>query len=456
MTSLASVMDIGLSALFAAQAGLTGVSHNIANANTPGFSRQQALFAARRPLILSFGALGRGVDVTEIRRIQDDFLLANLRRQSSRRESFAMVDSALTEVEAILGSVDNDHLTSAINDFFAAWSDLANPPIDTSLKSYVLSRALSLVEDFHAVGRSLDEAALDLEQRIESGVVDLNGLLQQVANLNEQIAAAEIGGPQANDLRDRRDLLLTQISELAEVTVHEREDGSVDVILAGRTLVTRGSYQQLATTTQRSGDGYQLTVITADGQHPIELPTGRLEGLMTARDEHLSEVRGQLDEVARYLIDSVNTLHIEGRSGGMLGIPFFVGDSLATIEVAEAIQNDAGLIATSRSGAAGDTDIARAIAALADEGIGGPGDASVSDRYRTVLIDLAGQRSSFAFLTENQNNVVHSVQVKIASVSGVSLDEEGANMIRYQNTYNAAAKVIATVQEMYDSLFAVI
>ena len=456
MTSLASVMDIGLSALMAAQAGLTGVSHNIANANTPGFSRQQALFAARRPLILSFGALGRGVDVSDIRRVQDDFLLANLRRQSSRRDSFAMVDAALTEVEAILGSVDNDHLTSAINGFFKAWGDLANPPIDDSLKANVLSRALSLVEDFQAVGRSLDEVAADLEQRIGSSVVDLNDSLRQVASLNEQIATAEVGGSHANDLRDRRDLLLTQIAEIAEITVHERDDGSVDVILSGRTLVTRGSYQQLATTTLRSDDGNHLTVTTADGQQPIELAGGRLEGLVTARDEHLTRVRGQLDEVARYLIDSVNSLHIEGRSGGLLGIPFFVGDSLATIDVTEAIQNDAGLIATSRSGQAGDTDIARAIAALADEGIGGPGNASVSDRYRAVLVDLAGERSSFAFLLENQNNLVVSVEAKIASVSGVSLDEEGANMIRYQNTYSAAAKVIATVQEMYDSLLAMI
>ena len=120
MPGLNSIMDTSLSALFAAQTGLATVGHNIANANTPGYSRQEVNFAARRPDILPYGAIGRGVEIDGIRRIQDDFLVNNLRVQTSRLESYSAVDSALYEMEAILGSVDNDHLGNALNNFFCS------------------------------------------------------------------------------------------------------------------------------------------------------------------------------------------------------------------------------------------------------------------------------------------------------------------------------------------------
>lgn len=456
MSNLASVMDTSLSAMFAAQAGMSTVGHNIANANTPGYSRQQNLLAARRPLVTTFGALGRGVDIQSVRRIQDDFLLANLRKQTARRESFSMTDSALLEIEAILGSVDNDHLGNALNNFFGAWSDLANPPQDPSLKAYVLSQAESLVSDFHAVGNALDDLERNIERSVNSEVTALNDLLSQVAMLNDQIMTVEVGDVQANDLRDQRDYLITQVAEIAEVAVHEREDGSKDVILSGRTVVTRDSFEQFETVYEHGPDGYRTTVVTRDHRQPVELTPGRLEGLLASRDEHVGAVRTKLDDVARALIESVNTLHAQGRSGNTVGMPFFAGDSIHTIEVLEAIRNDPGLIAASRSGEPGDNDIALEIAALAQQGLGGPQEASVGDRYRTVLIDLAAKRGTFEFLVENQHNVVASIESKIASVSGVSLDEEGANLVRHQNAYSAAAKVISTVQEMYQSLLSMI
>ena len=456
MPSLESIMQNSLSAMFAAQAGLTTVSRNIANANTPGYSRQQAVLSSRRPLVLTFGSIGQGVEVANIRRIQDEFLLANLRKQTSRSASYSMTDSTLYEIETILGSVDNDHLGDALNSFFSAWSDLANPPQDPGLKTFVLSQAQSLVADFHAINQSLDDVATGIELAVQAEIAGLNDRLAQVAALNKQVMAAEIGGPEANDLRDRRDTLITEIAAIAEVTVLERDDGSKDLILAGRTMVTRQSYQQLTTRYERDGDDYRMTVLTGNTLREIELSEGRLEGLLTARDVHLRETRDQLDEIARLLIDSVNDLHSQGSSGDTRGLPFFVGDSIGTIDVAEAIKLDPSLIAYSRSGLPGDNDIALAIAALGEQGLGGPGDPGINKVYRDVIIDLAGKRSSYEFLVDNQRNVVASVEAKIASVSGVSMDEEGANMVRYQTTYNAAAKVIATVQELYDTLLRMI
>ncbi|HOX26467.1 MAG TPA: flagellar hook-associated protein FlgK [Candidatus Krumholzibacteria bacterium] len=451
MSSLATVMDSSLSAMFAAQAGLATTSHNIANADTDGYTRQSNLLAARRPLLFPFGAIGQGVDVLTIRRSQDTFLLNSLRSQQSKLAAYASVDSALCEIENILGSLDNDHLGDALNEFFGAWSDLATAPTDPSLKQQVVSKAVSLVTDFHTISASFDDLGRTIESQVQEEIGSLNSLLTQVADLNSQIMAAEIGGQPANDLRDQRDVLVNDISQIAAVGVEERSDGSLDVIINGRTMVTRGSAQQFTTTYRETGRGYEMVVVTSGNFHEVQLPEGRLAGLLESRDVYATGIRAKLDAVAKLLIDAVNELHVQGTTGSSSGLMFFSGDSLHTIQLNEMLIAQPELVATSRSGEAGDTDIARAIAALADTPALG-GSLTVGDSYRGVLIDVASKRSSFEFLVENQDSAVAAVEAKIASVTGVSLDEEAANMVRYQNTYNAAAKIIATVQELYETL----
>jgi len=451
MSSLASVMDSSLSAMFASQAGLATTSHNIANADTPGYTRQTAMLAARRPLCFAFGAIGQGVDVLTVRRAQDDFLLNTLRAQQAKLAAYTSVDSALYEIEVILGSIDNDHLGTALNEFFGAWSDLATAPTDEALKQQVVSKAASLVTDFHAISDSLDDLGRTIEDQAQEEIGLLNALLVQVGDLNGQIMAAEVGGQPANDLRDQRDYLVNQIAEIAAVSVEERSDGSLDVILNGRTMVTRDSVQQFTTIYRETSRGYEMVVVTAGNLHDVQLPEGRLSGLLESRDRYVAAVHDQLDAVAKLLIDSVNELHVQGTTGASSGLMFFTGDSLHTIQLNQMLVDQPELVATSRSGEAGDTDIARAIAALAETSVDGDS-LTVGDRYRGVLIDLASKRSSFEFLVDNQDSTVAAVEAKIASVTGVSLDEEAANMVRYQNTYNAAAKIIQTIQELYETL----
>jgi flagellar hook-associated protein 1 len=455
VSSLSSVMDTSLSAMFAAQLGLATTSHNIANADRAGYTRQYNVVTSRQPLKLPFGAIGTGVDVVSVRRAQDDFLQENFRVQTARKESYAAIDSALYEVENIMGSVDNDHLGSSLSTFFNAWSDLATPPADSSLKQLVLSASQSLVNDFRTIDSSLDALTHELDTGITQELGSLNDLLNQVGLLNGQILGVEVGGATANDLRDQRDALLAEIAGIAAVTVVEREDGTADVILNGRTMVTRDVVQRFTTQFERTDDGYRMTVVTSTNLRDVLLPEGRLSGLLAARDEHVEGVRAQLDEVVRTLVESVNALHSQGQTGSSSGLPFFVGDSMSTLAVNTAIAEDPTLIATSRTGEPGDNDIALAIADLANFSFDGS-DQTIGDRYRATLVDLASKRSSYEFLVENQDNAVSAVEAKIASATGVSLDEEGANMLRYQNTYNAAAKVISTVQALWDALLAMV
>lgn len=452
MPGLNSVMDTSLSALFAAQAGMATTGHNIANANTDGYSRQSVHFTARRPDILPYGAIGRGVEVQGVRRIQDEFLMNNLRVQTARLESYSAVDSALYEVEAILGSVDNDHLGNALNNFFNSWNALAQPPINTTLKQDVISSANSLVQDFHSINDSLDDLEANIEVNIQGEIATLNRLLDGVADMNEQIMSAETNGETANDLRDQRDLLITEISEIAEVSVYQREDGTKDIILAGRTMVARNNVTHFESDYAQTSTGYKMTIVTQGHRQEVQLSSGKLEGLMTSRDIHIADVRDRLDDLARNLVEQVNDLHTQGRTSTSSGVAFFSGDSMHTIEVNPALVADPSMVATGTTAAEGDNTIALAIADLANVGGSGSSSLSVGDEYRAMLTVVASKRNSYEFMVENQQNVVSTLKTKMASVSGVSLDEEGANMIKYQNSYNAAARIISTVQEMYDTL----
>lgn len=456
MSGLNSIMDNSLSALLAAQAGLATSGHNIANAHTPGYNRQDVILGARRPEIMAYGAIGRGVEVLGIRRIQDEFLLGNLRAQTSRLHSYAAVDTALYDIEGILGSVDNDHLGNALNNFFEAWNDLAQPPYNESLKINVVSKAQTLVADFQAIDEALGRLETDLEKRIQAETENLNRLLQDVGELNRQVMAAETNGQPANDLRDQRDLRITQLSELAEISVLEREDGSKDIIMAGRTMVARDRVTRFEGVYRPDGDGYSFAIVTEGNQQDVALSPGMLEGLLAARDTHVRGAREQLDAVARQLITEVNELHAEGLTAGGRGVMFFTGDSMHTIGVNEALINNENLVATGRTGTAADNDIALAIADLGRGSLHGASRKSIGESYRAVVTDVAGNRGSFDFMVENQQSVVASLSARMASVSGVSLDEEGANLVRFQNSYNAAAKVIATVQEMYDTLLNIV
>ncbi len=452
MPGLNSVMDTSLSALYAAQAGLATTGHNIANANTPGFNRQSVSYAARRPDILSYGALGRGVEIEGIRRVQDEFLLDNIRVQKSRMESYAAVDSALYDVEAILGSVDNDHLGNAMNNFFNSWNALAQPPINSALKQDVVSNATSLITDFHSINASLDDLEANIEVNILSEISTLNLLLDGVGEMNVQIMAAEANGEPANDLRDQRDYLITQVSEIAEISVLERDDGTKDLILAGRTMVARDMVTHFEGAYVETDDGFEMTIVTANHHKPVNLSNGKLEGLINSRDVHVQDVRDRLDSVANSIIEQVNSLHTQGRTANSSGQNFFIGDSMQSIDLNPSILANPSMVATGVTSNDGDNSIALAIADLANFGVGGEDEQSVGDEYRSMLTVLASKRNSYDFMLENQTNVVNTLEIKMASISGVSLDEEGANMVKYQNSYNAAAKIISTVQQMYDTL----
>jgi len=455
---LSSIMNIGLTGMFAASASLQTASHNIANASTPGFTRQRTLTGSALAVDTGYGLLGSGTQVMDISRQTDNFLVARQRDQMAMLSQYAAADSALATVETIFGSVENNHLGDALSQFFNAWSSLATPPHSDALRQDVLGSAERLALDLQSMSNSLDSLAGDIDDQMSAGVESLNSLMTTVADLNRQILMSESTQSSANDLRDQRDRLLAEISSLARTDVIERDDGTVDVIISGRTLVTRDHVELLEVQHEASDDGRpgSARITVKDGRYELVLPEGELLGLQQARDDQVVHSRRELDELARTLMERVNELHVQGHSDGGNGLCFFTGESAADIAVNTALVDNPAFIATSRSNLSGDADLAQEIAALGQSGTDVSGGRSMTELFTDLVVEIASESAASQYRVDGQQQMVESLTARLESVRGVSLDEEAANIALYQNAYQANARVIAAVQEMFESILTMV
>jgi len=456
--SLNSIMRIGLSGMFAAGTSLQTTGHNIANANTVGYSRQRTLTGTQRGQSLTYGVLGTGTMVLDVRRMTDEFLTGRLRTQDARLSQFDTVDMALGDVEAIFGSVENNHLGTALSDFFNAWSTLATPPVNLTLQQNVADAADRLASDFRDMSASLDELSRDLDTRLANGVDRLNALLTNVAELNRLIVMTESTATSANDLRDQRSQVLDEIAQLTQAEAVERDDGTVDVIIGGRTVVTRDHAQAL-TVARGDGDGTgagPARVTTVAGGYAVQVGEGALRGLIEARDEQVLHARDRLDAVAAALIERVNALHAQGQTPHGSGVLFFTGDSAANIALNPALLDDPTRVASSRSGLEGDTDLAQEIAALGQSGTAVVDGQSLTEMFNSLVLDLASRSAASGDRLSAQSQLVEALGTRLDAVRGVSLDEEAANLALFQNAYEANAKMIAMVQDMFDTILTMV
>ncbi|MCP4145508.1 MAG: flagellar hook-associated protein FlgK [bacterium] len=452
--SLNSIMNSSLSGMYLARAGLQTTSHNISNAGTAGFSRQELMVGSRLGASTSYGYLGDGAEATGVRRMTDFFLVGRMRSQGARLTYYSQMDTTLYDIETVMGSVDGGGVSSAINDFFSSWNDLATPPANDVLRQSVLHSSQRLAEEFNNLATNLNNLADDLDSQIESGVGELNARLEAVAILNQQILTAEAGSSIANDLRDQRELLLGEVAALTDIDVQSRNDGTVDVIINGRAVVVRNEAELLTVRRDEGSNGEPGRFIITAGNRGQEISVGQghISALLESRDENVLGALDSLNEVAATFIDKINELHVQGETHNGHGVMFFTGTNASNMQINTAVENDPNLIATSRDGFEGDTDLAKEIAAMSNTAFDENGN-TLGNIFTGMIVDFASRSGSSQFMVESQMQVVSSLENRIESLRGVSMDEEAANMSRYQNAYDASARMVSVVQEMFDTLF---
>jgi flagellar hook-associated protein 1 FlgK len=456
----------------AQQRALETTSHNVANANTKGYSRQEAVLATTSPFSypgMGAGQLGTGVVVQSLRRVRESFLDAQFRNEVKALGRWEVRRDTLEKLEAILNEPGENGLSKLMDRFFAAWQELAKNPESEAARSVVRQEGIALAEAFNHLAAQLNDLSADLTTSVGVRVNEVNSLARQIRDLNAQIVKAESGNMAANDLRDRRDLLLDELAKVVPIQVEEDRYGAVTIVVRDHTLLSGQQVNELRFNPS-TGE-----VSWADGAAYAPHVTGSnlygsLEGLLEARDELLTEYRSRLDELVKNIAEAVNRQHRAGAGiDGSTGLDFFSFDvqrPSVTIKVSEAILGDTKKIAAAQNPignsppgtvppAPGDGSNALLIAQLKngwDKNGDGTIDVVFADQYNSWVADLGVKGQEAARMVDNQELLTSQLDGRRQSVSSVSLDEELTNMVRFQQAYNAAARLITAVDEMLDIL----
>jgi flagellar hook-associated protein 1 len=453
-----SLFEIGRRALRANQLGVTVAGNNIANVNTPGYTRQAVQLSAAQHDAASGRLVGAGVNIDGVKSFRDQFITTRLQteaainsRLSAQRDTLAPVDATFNELNGTGG------INASLQSFFGAFRDLEANPASTPLRTAVVERGKTLASAFHATRDRLTEIRSQADQEVRATVSSVNDLAAKIATLNQEVRRAENSGANASDLIDKRAAALREIAELTGARTTNNADGTVTVTLGdGQALVYS---DQAAVLTAESTPPDGLATINIDGQAAV-IGDGKLRGVQTAISE-ISSYLQSLDELAASVAGRVNALHASGVDlAGNAGASFFVAATggaitAANLDVSAALKNDARLVVATASGAGGgDGSVARGIANLLSDptSVAGTRTGSFTNLYG-LIVSAAGEAVKTAedeLVT--QGAILAQTEAQRDATSGVSLDEEAINLLQYQKAYEAAARFLRVADEMTQTI----
>ncbi len=449
--SINSILSIARSALTMYQRSVDVASHNIANASTEGYRRQRLELTELDPLRTPQGTIGRGVTSDGIQRARDTFLDASYRQESGLQGRFDTTHQLLSGVESIFDESNGGGLGAGLDALLGAFSDLANDPSSTTARSLVVQSAQSLTQQFQSAADRLATINSDVLQRMQSAVSDVNNYGAQIADLNRQIVAAA-KGVSAPDLEDKRDLLIDRLSQLVDVQVIEHADHGAAVVAGGALLVDGAQHGNLEVRSL-AGGGYGLG--SADSQSLIRLSSGSLKGLSDLSASTLPGIQRQLDQFASAVVQEVNAVHRAGTTtGGATGVDFFdpAGLTASSISVAPPIRQSVANIATGTTGSPGDGSIALRLAQLRSTPAQSAGGQTLGEFYGGVVTSVAVLTRAAEQGSSSQEALVANVQAQRSSATEVSIDEEMVSLIKGQQAFAAASKIVNAADEMMQSI----
>lgn len=456
-----SLLNLGARALTANQGELGTIAHNIANANTAGYSRQEAALVTADGQLTGAGFFGRGVDIGTVQRRYDVFLAASVRTATSQSASDSARSSALADLDGVF-SDSALGVGASLDQLFAATGDLANRPADLATRQSFLAAAGSLAQRVTSVGSQLSDLSSRVDSQLQQTASQVNDRLTTIRTLNDQIARLSVSGQPPNDLLDKRDAAVQSLGELMSVQVVAADDGSLNLFTANGAALLVGTHQASLTTQPDATDPTRLALRldqaggVSQTLDAADLGGGSLAGLMLFRDQDLAAARSQLGALAQRIADAFNTQHAQGvDANGNAGGPLFdvqldatgrvtglSACALSPLEVATGAVGSASARADNRN--------ALALGALADlRGVDG---STMNQAYANLLADVGNRVQGARQLADASGAMKSEAVSRQQATSGVNLDEEAANLLRYQQAYQASAKIIQASQTLFDTL----
>ena len=536
--------NVAVRGLFSAQRNLNTVNHNLNNINTPGYSRQQSVQVASRPMALADGTgmMGTGAEVTGVKRIRDEYLDFKYWSESINLGEWSAKQEALSDIEVTFNEPSDSGFATIMSDFYDSMQELAKDPSSAAVRSLVKQRGVTLTKYFNSMASHFEELQKDLNYKIQTKVEAVNSYAIQIQQLNRQIYITELDGNTANDMRDQRTLLVDKLSRIINIDASEvvtgrlpdgREDKHFLVTISGKALVDHFTISELALV-QRDSDHkvnsedvpnlYQIQ--WADG-NALSVKSGELRGYLDVRDGNEGSSDGpneipspnykgipyyqkklnefvqtfarafnegyvDTDDIKGYsATDTFGTGHadgygygssaadnmirfftMKGKDGKPLSSEDFVGTVTDTTDpdynediynlyssitaknfsVSFDIENDYNLIATAGvAEEAGNIDVLNELLGFrrnADMFAEG----APEDFMKSLVATLGIDAEQAANYKSNRQIIVNQIVNRRLSDSGVSIDEEMANLVKFQQAYSASAKMIQTMNEIYERL----
>ncbi|MCK8824172.1 flagellar hook-associated protein FlgK [Fuchsiella alkaliacetigena] len=501
-------IEIGKRALQTQQKSLDVTGHNIANANTEGYSRQRAIQQATQPHTMpglstsgtGAGQKGTGVEVDRIERMRDQFIDNRLRHEKHSLGEWSAKWDGLREIESIYNELEDGGLVESLNEFWNAFQELNNNPESMAVRSSVVQTSVNLTSHINQLDKELGEYREHIAEEVESNVEKVNYYTGQIADLNNQIRTIQADSSKsANDLMDRRDKLIDELSELADIKVTTDDLDQTNVSLDGSTLVQGSSAYNVEVLDDERIENVEYEHYAEDGDgndsytvpeqafevngNPIDINGGEIKGQLDVKESVADQQINKLGDLARGLATEVNSIHEEGYDlNGDEGLEFFKFNAdefkASHLEVNEDIVEDPAKLAAARlkdedgeliTGDldddfldedgnlldVGNGDNAMLIANLKDAGdkIGGT---TFNDYWESEVSKLGLEIDQAQQFKDNQENLTQQLENKREEVSGVSIDEEMTEMIKFQHGYSAAGRLVSQMDEMFDHLIGMV
>jgi len=448
MGSLLGSMAIATGALEAEQGALDATSNNVANVNTPDYSRQQVILSENAPIVIGNVSFGTGVSLQQLQSVRDPILQTRIAEETQAQGQLNAYVSQMQQTQVQFSSTGGNDIGTQISKFFASLQQLSTNPSDSSLRQAVLTAAQNVANAFNSTARNLNQQESSLNSNVTQDVQQINTLTAQIAGLNQQISSLQDVGQGAGALIDQRDAAINQLSGLIDVSEIQSDGTGLTLTTSnGSPLVTGG--QSFALSTQADASGTQQ-VYSGTNDITDQIVSGDLGGVIQARDQTIPGLLSSLDTLAGGLADGLNAANqqgfdLNGNAGGNLFVPPPANDQGAAVNMAVAI-TDPSLIAASSDGTPGSNGNVANLSAVANQSISGGG--TPSQYYGNIVFQVGNDVSnSTAELTAAQS-ILQQLQDQRGSISGVSLNEEAANMVQFQQAFDAAAQIVTTVNAM--------
>lgn len=460
--------EIAKMSLAISQKAIDITGHNIANADTKGYTRQRITLASKDPYMQSRfldperGIVGGGVSIQSLDQIRDIYIDKQYRKENNLMEMWNTRSEALSYIEQIFDETQDSGLSDSINTFFKSLHDLTNNPADKGTRISVIQNALKMTELFNHYSSQLKDKQTELDNATKISVMRINDISSNLVNLNEQIKSYELKGEKANDLRDKRNLLLDELSGIIDFTYEESKDGTVNVAINGKNLI-EGSVRNILESNNN------ITWLD-DGSNLI-IKRGSLKAYLDMRDGDsennvgIPYIINNLDLLAESIGNEINKVHSLGWTlpdfangvPSITGVDFFNPQITAeTFALSDAILENSNNIAASSENITSAELKGNNLVASMLTGIQNRTDipkiSSIDSFLKGIVTELAIETSHARFMFEGQETLTLSLSNQKSSVSGVSIDEEMTSLLRFQHIYAASARLITAIDEYLDVL----